>query len=416
MKMFTVTCSILVLLFSFAHSSFTGPFSSNSDALCYYMRHRGKMCQNRMTVINVSGPYGQQRACEAACDDPNCVAAVWGPRYYQTWDMVCKILDVADGPCRVVGGRTSNYYYDLSVKRTDLNCLTHSPTPTFPSLFPTPVNPSLSPTPVNPTIAPSLSQPSQSPSTVMPSLAPTTDQPTLSPSFTSPTQSPLSISECRWEPVPTDHCPPNDYNQLRNMEECTLDMRVGELCEADRALPDGNSDFNINNCGAFDVFRVVCDHEQVACNPNWIPIDSDDCPSYWDLMNRFPQCTTDMVIGDICSNQHYGMPNGLHFTRNCGNLSVFRWQCTHTEIEFKPSYTDLSPGWCLSGRFTSMGDRSIKTRADCRAECDSRSDCKGYTGTASGGRGTCIIHTSTTYEITHGSDHPQFVCFKRIIV
>ena len=33
-------------------------------------------------------------------------------------------------------------------------------------------------------------------------------------------------------------------------------MKNGELCQADRTLPDGNVQFDINNCGNYDVF--VC--------------------------------------------------------------------------------------------------------------------------------------------------------------
>ena len=32
-------------------------------------------------------------------------------------------------------------------------------------------------------------------------------------------------------------------------------MEKGDNCEADRTLPDGNVQFNINNCGSYDVFE-----------------------------------------------------------------------------------------------------------------------------------------------------------------
>ena len=47
------------------------------------------------------------------------------------------------------------------------------------------------------------------------------------------------------------------------MEECHIDMADRSLCEADQQLPDGNPNFEINNCnddggdGNYDVFVCV---------------------------------------------------------------------------------------------------------------------------------------------------------------
>eukprot|EP00492_Amphilonche_elongata_P000792 TRINITY_DN1455_c0_g1_i4.p1 TRINITY_DN1455_c0_g1~~TRINITY_DN1455_c0_g1_i4.p1 ORF type:complete len:173 (-),score=43.82 TRINITY_DN1455_c0_g1_i4:449-967(-) len=35
-------------------------------------------------------------------------------------------------------------------------------------------------------------------------------------------------------------------------------MVDGELCEADRVLPNGRTDYNIDNCGDYDIFRYTC--------------------------------------------------------------------------------------------------------------------------------------------------------------
>ena len=35
-----------------------------------------------------------------------------------------------------------------------------------------------------------------------------------------------------------------------------MEMEMGEICEADETLPDGNVQYNINNCATYDVF--VC--------------------------------------------------------------------------------------------------------------------------------------------------------------
>ena len=32
-------------------------------------------------------------------------------------------------------------------------------------------------------------------------------------------------------------------------------MANGDLCEADKALPDGTTNYDVNNCGTFDVFK-----------------------------------------------------------------------------------------------------------------------------------------------------------------
>ena len=42
------------------------------------------------------------------------------------------------------------------------------------------------------------------------------------------------------------------------MPECSYSLSNNDLCEAERALPDGNTNYDINNCpGDYDVFRYV---------------------------------------------------------------------------------------------------------------------------------------------------------------
>ena len=39
---------------------------------------------------------------------------------------------------------------------------------------------------------------------------------------------------------------------------CNQFMNYGDLCEADGPLPDGNSNFDIDNCpGKYDIFKCV---------------------------------------------------------------------------------------------------------------------------------------------------------------
>ena len=40
------------------------------------------------------------------------------------------------------------------------------------------------------------------------------------------------------------------------MPECSYDMAINDLCEANKKLPDDNTNFDVNNCpGDSDVFR-----------------------------------------------------------------------------------------------------------------------------------------------------------------
>ena len=63
----------------------------------------------------------------------------------------------------------------------------------------------------------------------------------------------ISDDQCNVSPVSAAACPSNC-----DLKECDQDMNHGELCEADQTLPDGNIDYNIDNCcGSYDVFQ--CD-------------------------------------------------------------------------------------------------------------------------------------------------------------
>lgn len=61
-----------------------------------------------------------------------------------------------------------------------------------------------------------------------------------------------SSGACVFEPVNEDsnECPIN-----ADLAECFSDMATDTLCDADQALPNGTSNYDINNCGLFDVFR-----------------------------------------------------------------------------------------------------------------------------------------------------------------
>ena len=48
-----------------------------------------------------------------------------------------------------------------------------------------------------------------------------------------------------------DECPLDGH-----IPECSSSMTNGQLCEADKTLPDGNRDYNVNNCGGSDNFDI----------------------------------------------------------------------------------------------------------------------------------------------------------------
>jgi len=68
---------------------------------------------------------------------------------------------------------------------------------------------------------------------------------------------------CEWKAIPTKDCP--SRLAVSELKECRLDMENGELCQADKPLPDQSNDedalqkFDVNNCpGSTDVFRYIC--------------------------------------------------------------------------------------------------------------------------------------------------------------
>ena len=57
--------------------------------------------------------------------------------------------------------------------------------------------------------------------------------------------------------VPENDCPctANDTSECYKLPECSYDMNVNELCEADQILPDGQN-YEVDNCpDNLDVFR-----------------------------------------------------------------------------------------------------------------------------------------------------------------
>ena len=77
---------------------------------------------------------------------------------------------------------------------------------------------------------------------------------------------------CLFQAISSTECPcsdPHDYlnddyydyaddSGCRIDVDCNHGMNDGDLCEADGPLPDGNSNFDIDNCpGQYDIFKCV---------------------------------------------------------------------------------------------------------------------------------------------------------------
>jgi len=79
----------------------------------------------------------------------------------------------------------------------------------------------------------------------------------IDPNFISPLECGDAGEGCDWVPVTISECPPTSISST--MKDCHEGMEDGEMCEADSVLPNGVTNYNINNCGAYDVFRFKCD-------------------------------------------------------------------------------------------------------------------------------------------------------------
>ena len=58
---------------------------------------------------------------------------------------------------------------------------------------------------------------------------------------------------CTFEEIPSSDCPSNSDSS--DLPECASNMAPGSLCQADLPLPDGNSNYDVNNCDGHDVFQ-----------------------------------------------------------------------------------------------------------------------------------------------------------------
>merc|ERR1739848_547351 len=120
-------------------------------------------------------------------------------------------------------------------------------------------------------------------------------------------------------------CPSNP-----DLAECTAQTACGGLCEADRPLPDGNTNFDINNCGGHDVFQKTCGGQGATAEPTSTPqgatyVPAPTCPSNPDL----PECTEQTACGGLCeADQPLPDGNMNYNINNCGGgYDVFQKIC-----------------------------------------------------------------------------------------
>merc|ERR1712173_526950 len=65
------------------------------------------------------------------------------------------------------------------------------------------------------------------------------------------------VQACDWRALAAAECP--SWYEAWMMADCHDEMVEGELCEADSKLPNNNRNYNIDNCGLYDVFRYSCE-------------------------------------------------------------------------------------------------------------------------------------------------------------
>jgi len=214
------------------------------------------------------------------------------------------------------------------------------------------------------------------------------------------------VEECDFVPLLPSECPTNG----RDLPDCSNSMTSGELCEADTPLPNGDANYDIDNCGYFDIFRYQCG-------------DSSNTP-YWGSWNEWNQCSVTCGSG-LQTRTRECIGTG------CAGDSSETQQCTLEPCESGSSeFEDLGRGICRASSGAVVGGWGgwPKTADQCKRMCESRDSCIGYTAVTTGRSGTCYIHglfserrpsgwfdaNGNAYEIGQASGHYNLACYKRV--
>jgi len=122
--------------------------------------------------------------------------------------------------------------------------------------------------------------------------------------------------------ISSSECPQGNG---RSLPECSNSMNNGDLCEADRALPDGQSNYNVDNCDVYDVFRYICgSHVEPGCS--FVALRGSECPA--DNGRYLPKCSDNTIDGELCE-ANAALPDGQsnYDINNCGYYDIFRKTC-----------------------------------------------------------------------------------------
>ena len=97
----------------------------------------------------------------------------------------------------------------------------------------------------------------------------------------------LVLVPCKYEAVPESKCPCSKSNTTGcDLSECSSTQDIYSLCEADAVLPDGTSNYDINNCHGLDIFK---------CSPGKLKIRVYIKQKNKEKINRSMQSKTNYV-------------------------------------------------------------------------------------------------------------------------
>jgi len=128
-------------------------------------------------------------------------------------------------------------------------------------------------------------------------------------------------------------------------------MNEGELCEADSTLPNGETNYNVNNCGTYDVFRKTCSSNRVA---TWRHVGFGGCTSgNWfkiGTANNLEEAKQLMLNHNQCKNEgsmlfYSGYSYSVSWSVRCA-LAGHHEHCTERNPnwqEYILTYGDSTP-------------------------------------------------------------------------